>query len=114
MSPARTSSLIFPFPSCTDLDADPAEARNVVDRDRALSDRLRRRLDEMRRPDAGVSGQGENDETRQRLQSLGYAASGRPLLARYTEADDPKRLIGIDEELERVVSLYQAGDLAAA
>ena len=46
----------------------------------------------------------ESAETRERLRSLGYATGGPSgARARYTEADDPKRLIGFDARLQEIV-----------
>src|SRR5262249_1835331 len=45
----------------------------------------------------------------------GYvAASGNNLARRYTEADDPKRLIGLDTLMQDVAALSLAGDLQGA
>src|SRR5439155_17737321 len=58
---------------------------------------------------------GESPETRERLRSLGYigTATGASK-TRYTDADDPKRLIQLDVLLQDVARLYFAGDLRGA
>ena len=60
----------------------------------------------------GVS---ESPETRERLRSLGYigTAAGASK-TRYTQADDPKRLIQLDVLLQDVARSYFAGDLRGA
>jgi tetratricopeptide (TPR) repeat protein len=43
------------------------------------------------------------------LRSLGYVAGSAPAKTSYTEADDPKRLVAIDRDLQRANDLYQSG-----
>ena len=68
------------------------------------------------RADPGLTRQQESAETRERLQALGYLsrAAPSPVKRRYTDADDPKRLTQLDNELQEVVTLYQAGDIGSA
>jgi len=104
----------LPIPELYDVSADPKEQRNLADREA-------RRVDEMRaalRPYANaqpVAAARESAETRERLRSLGYAGGGetrsRPT---YTAADDPKRLIVLDADLQAIVGQYLGGDLKGA
>jgi Flp pilus assembly protein TadD len=76
---------------------------------------LRKELGRLRGLRKTIASQPETADTRERLKSLGYlAASGNSLAARYSEADDPKRLIALDALMQDVVGLYLAGNLQAA
>jgi arylsulfatase A-like enzyme/Flp pilus assembly protein TadD len=109
-----TKYIDLPIPELYDLSSDPKEQRNLADREA-------RRIDEMRaslRPYANaqpVAAGRENAETRERLRSLGYAGGGetrsRPT---YTAADDPKRRIALDADLQAIVGQYLGGDLKGA
>lgn len=105
----------LPVPELYDLAKDPHEAHNLVSsRPKVLSE-MRSLLAAQRARDRGISVQAESPETLERLRSLGYAASGgKTLKERYTEADDPKRLIELDTVTQDVISLYQSGDMAGA
>jgi arylsulfatase A-like enzyme/Flp pilus assembly protein TadD len=104
----------LPIVELYDLDADPAENRNLAGERPGLVRELRALLAELRRDDAGPVPSEETVETRKRLESLGYLSAGEPARASYGEADDPKRLIGLDERLRRVAALYTEGDLDGA
>ena len=52
----------------------------------------------------------ETPETRERLRSLGYIGGGSAAPRdTYTEADDPKRLIELEQAIERAMEAYQQG-----
>ena len=53
-------------------------------------------------------------DTREQLRSLGYLSGTASPKDHYTEADDPKRLIELDRQIDEVVSRYQQGDLRGA
>ncbi len=110
----RYKLIDLPLPELYDLDADPRESRNLVASDPQLLEDLRGRLAQARAGDAGGARAQESAETRARLAGLGYVNGNAPVKARYTEADDPKRLIGLDAAMQDVVTLYQAGNLALA
>src|SRR5262249_36958444 len=67
-----------------------------------------------RTDDKGATPARESAATRDLLRSLGYASSSPVTKTHYTDADDPKRLIAIDREIDDVVSRYQPGDLRRA
>lgn len=98
----------LPIPEVYDLDSDPDESTNLFDRDPERDSRLRARLAEVRteleRPQA-TSGLLIDADTRSRLQALGYTA-GRTRRdsppRRFTEADDPKRLLEVAVAWHRV------------
>jgi arylsulfatase A-like enzyme/Tfp pilus assembly protein PilF len=105
----REKLIALPLPELYDLQADPREATNLIDtrgeRRRALEARLNafgasgsplRRVDES--PDALA-----------RLRALGYVSGSAPRKDRYTETDDPKRLIDLDRMIHEGVELYQRG-----
>jgi tetratricopeptide (TPR) repeat protein len=56
----------------------------------------------------------ENAEVRARLQSLGYLSGSAPRKTRYTEEDDPKRLIDVDRLMIQGIELHRAGRSADA
>jgi arylsulfatase A-like enzyme/tetratricopeptide (TPR) repeat protein len=103
----------LPIPELYDLAADPAEAHNLAStRPQEVEKRrtLLRSIDrgEVRRTD-------ESDEVRERLRSLGYVTSNAPRTRpRYTEADDPKRLIAVDAAFQQIVGLYYEGHVREA
>jgi arylsulfatase A-like enzyme/Flp pilus assembly protein TadD len=104
----RDKYIDLPIAERYDLAADAAEASNLhgksPERDRALA--------------AALSGFGpvlpgqratEDADTAARLRALGYVSGTAPAKARYTEADDPKRLIDIDSAMHRALAAYGAG-----
>jgi arylsulfatase A-like enzyme/Flp pilus assembly protein TadD len=110
----ETKYIDLPLPELYDLGADPKEQRNLADRDPGRADEMRAIL----RPYANAqppTAARETEDTRDRLRSLGYVGGGetraRPT---YTAADDPKRLIALDAELQAIVGQYLGGDLEGA
>ena len=103
----REKYIDVPVPERYNLAADAGEASNlagrVAERDRTLAAALRAF-------NAALPGRrrAEDPEAAARLRSLGYVTGDAPLKARYTEADDPKTLIAIDQELHRGVDLFTA------
>src|SRR5205807_10320080 len=65
---------------------------------------------------ASLPGQRANEDpgAAARLRALGYVSGQAPSKARYTEADDPKRLIDLDQAIHRGVDLYSTGRLDEA
>jgi len=110
----RLKYIDLPIPELYDLRRDPNEQQNLAAFQPRHVEEMRRFLDTI-----GANGQRserrpESAEARQRLRSLGYASAAVRPATRYTEADDPKRLIGLDAMLQDVLRLYLAGDLRAA
>jgi tetratricopeptide (TPR) repeat protein len=102
----------LPIPELYDLSSDPREEHNLAAAQPARVAALRALLAPFR---TAATPQAETAETRERLRSLGYlAATGNPLPARFTAADDPKRLIALDALLQNILDLYHAGNLTAA
>ena len=104
----REKFIDLPIPERYDLAADPAEASNLAgrspDRDRTLAASLR--AYDARPPGERVA---EAPDTTARLRALGYVSGSAPAKARYTEADDPKRLVQVDRAIHQAVEAFGAG-----
>jgi arylsulfatase A-like enzyme/Tfp pilus assembly protein PilF len=103
-----------PIPELYDLASDPGEANNVYSRDparaRTLESLLRDRRTMLEARAAGAEKTTLSAEARQRLQALGYTASSAdPGQRRYTDADDPKALIGAANELNQALADFRRG-----
>lgn len=95
----------LPLPELYDLEADPAESRNLFEQERGRARRLARRLpEESVWPPRGGSVSAEEERA---LRSLGYLGGGAPPKARYGAEDDPKNLVELDRKLHRVIDLFQ-------
>jgi arylsulfatase A-like enzyme/Tfp pilus assembly protein PilF len=102
----RDKYIDLPIPELYDLRADPKEEQN---RATAHPDRVAVMLNMLRgynmappeRPGR------ESAETEAALRSLGYVSGSAPARSTYTEADDPKRLVKIEEDLHTATELAQ-------
>jgi arylsulfatase A-like enzyme len=111
----RTKYVDLPIPELYDLASDPAEARNLATRQPGELAAMRTRLAPLRAADRGTAPERESAEVLERLRNLGYVSAGpTPAKERYTEDDDPKRLIELDGLLREVRSLYLEGNVKAA
>ena len=100
----------LPLPELYDLSADPGETRNLAPVQPQRLEEMRAALSRVREGDRGWEGGAEDEAVRERLRALGYVAASRSLGARaFTDADDPKRLIAVDAELQGLIEQYQAG-----
>jgi len=103
----------LPKPELYDLEADPKEASNLIDR---RADR--RRVLETRLADFHAAPPGERfaetPEVAARLQSLGYTSGSAPRKAKYTEEDDPKNLMELDQWIQQGIEAWQHGRKAEA
>jgi arylsulfatase A-like enzyme len=103
----------LPIRELYDLPKDRAEADNLAGKDSQAVRRLARLV-------AAESAIGkavrtaESSEDAARLRSLGYLSGSASLKEKYTEADDPKTLVGVDRQLHEAVDLYQRGRLPDA
>lgn len=104
----REKYIDLPLEELYDLAADAGETRNLA---QASPDRARVLASRLRQFGAGLPGSGidENAEVRARLQSLGYVSGSAPRKARYTDEDDPKRLIDVDRLMMQGIELHHAG-----
>lgn len=91
----RDKYIELPIEELYDLASDAREQQNIA---ASAPDRLRASVDALRRMNAALPGERttETTDVQNRLQSLGYVSGSAPRKARYTEADDPKRLIELD------------------
>jgi arylsulfatase A-like enzyme/Flp pilus assembly protein TadD len=102
----------LPVPELYDLAADPGEKKNLAGTDRRDLFAIRKLLADGAPPAQNIKRSVDPAEKAQ-LMSLGYI-SGSAEKKTYTAADDPKNLIGVDNELHEVVALYQTGQLPKA
>ncbi|HYN10223.1 MAG TPA: sulfatase-like hydrolase/transferase [Vicinamibacterales bacterium] len=98
----------LPIPELYDLAADPQEARNHAaeqpDRAQVMANLLRGyNVAPPARPGP------EPVEVTAALRSLGYVTGSAPARQTYTEADDPKRLVKVDQDLHTASELYRSG-----
>ena len=109
----REKFISLPIAELYNLSSDQLETTNLADRDPQ-----RRRVMEARlngwHASAGGRRAVEDPETVARLRSLGYAAGGNTKKDRYTEDDDPKRLIDVDSAIHRGIGLFEQGHPAEA
>jgi arylsulfatase A-like enzyme/Flp pilus assembly protein TadD len=99
----------LPIPELYDLAADPGERRNLAQTDRRDLFAIRKLLSDNAPPAKNIKRNVDAAENAQ-LMSLGYI-SGTVEKKAYSVADDPKNLIGVDNELHEAVALYQTGQL---
>jgi choline-sulfatase len=102
----------LPIPELYDLAADPKEGHNLAVERHADADVMKKRLQAF--PLEAARPRAESSSADARLRSLGYVSGGSALRASYSEGDDPKRLIGVDRELQAVVAKRLAGDATGA
>jgi arylsulfatase A-like enzyme/thioredoxin-like negative regulator of GroEL len=102
----RRKLIDLPLPELYDLRDDPGEQRNLYDRDRPAARALAAQLpaESVWPPARGKV----SSEEAARLRSLGYGTAAAPHAGAYTVADDPKRLVGVDAEIQHALALYAA------
>jgi len=104
----REKYIDLPKPELYDLTSDFKEEKNLVD---ARTDR--RRVLEARLRDFRAAPPGErfaeSPEVAAKLQSLGYTSGNAPRKAAYTEDDDPKNLMELDQWIQQGIEAWQNG-----
>jgi len=108
----RLKYIDLPVPELYDLGSDPGETRNLAKQRPTDLDTLKHALASF--PVDAPRPQAESSAVDARLRSLGYVSGGSGLRASYTEADDPKRLIDVDRQLQAIVAKSLEGDPAGA
>ena len=103
----RDKYIDLPIPERYDLMADSAEASNLAGRS---AERDRTLVASLRAFGAALPGQrrSEDPDSAARLRALGYVGGSAPIKARYTDADDPKTLVGLDQAIHQGVDFYSA------
>jgi tetratricopeptide (TPR) repeat protein len=104
----------LPIPELYDLEADPSEQRNLAATRPTDLERLRGLLALRRAGDRGASRVKEDPATLEKLHALGYVSGAVAAKERYTEEDDPKRLIDVDTRTREVLRLFHSGDIEGA
>jgi tetratricopeptide (TPR) repeat protein len=105
----RQKYIDLPLPELYELAGDPREATNLIT---VQPDRAEVYLNLLKGFDVAPPSRAaaETPETIERLRSLGYIGGGTAAVReRYTEDDDPKRLIDIEQMLERATVAQRAG-----
>ena len=109
----------LPIDELYDLEADPDETTNLATTRPRERDTLRVALDDLRRR-FGPAGPAEalppDADTEARLRALGYTAvaPGPAAAGRYTDDDDPKRLVDLDRRYNDALAQATAGALDEA
>ncbi|MBW3670195.1 MAG: sulfatase-like hydrolase/transferase [Acidobacteria bacterium] len=102
----------LPVPELYDLESDPSEQRNVATLERRTLFRLRDILSDAA-PLKNMEREEVSQEEAANLLSLGYV-SGNAAKKNYTEADDPKNLIHLDQKAQEIIARYQEGAIDEA
>jgi arylsulfatase A-like enzyme/Flp pilus assembly protein TadD len=105
----RRKYIDLPIPELYDLAQDPAEAANLAAREPAALQVMTNLLRGFNVAPPQRPGQ-ESASAREALRSLGYVTGSAPARDRYTEADDPKRLVEVDRDLHRASEAFQGGN----
>ena len=96
----------LPIPELYDLPSDPAEKKNLAEtaaeRVRALAARLT-----AFNASPQSARKREDAQALARLQALGYVSGQAAPKARYTEEDDPKRRVALEQLMHEAVELYE-------
>jgi arylsulfatase A-like enzyme/tetratricopeptide (TPR) repeat protein len=104
----REKFIDLPLPERYDLATDGREAENLAgrmpERDRTLAAMLHGY--QAGAPGARIP---ESAEAAARLEALGYVSGNASAKRRYTEADDPKRIVDLDAMIHRATDAFGAG-----
>ncbi len=114
----RWKLIVAPRPELFDLQADPAESRNVLSRHPAEADRLQKQVWVVDGPPAArrpIEYRPVDEQTLQELQSLGYASAGasREIIADLS-GPDPKDRVPVLQGLDQATDLMNAGEFRKA
>jgi arylsulfatase A-like enzyme len=104
----RHKYIDLPLPELYDLSADSNEQANLVAADRDRTQVLTNLLRGYNTAPPNRPRQ-ESPDAAAALRSLGYVSGSAPVKTAYTAADDPKRLVQIDNDLHKATELTQNG-----
>jgi len=104
----RSKYIDLPIPELYDMGADPTEQTNLAAREPDRLQLMTRMLRGFNTAPPQRPGQ-ESASAREALRSLGYVTGTAPARDRYTEADDPKRLVEVDRDLHRASEAFGGG-----
>ena len=107
----REKYIDLPLAELYDLPNDPHEANNLRTERRRDVEAARKILASLHVSAVGT--RNVSTEEAARLRSLGYVSGGNTKTS-YGEADDPKKLVGIDNKMHEVVDAYERHDLPSA
>src|SRR5262249_44891050 len=102
----REKWIDLPVPELYDLAADPQEVSNLADRRGDRRRALEARLQGFHAAPPGERST-ETPDVAAVLQSLGYTSGSASRKAKYTEADDPKSLVQLDQWIQQGVDAWQ-------
>ena len=105
----REKYIDLPIVELYDLAADPAEKANIAP---TRTDRARVMVETLKQFNVAppARAQTETADTIERLRSLGYIGGGSATVnEKYTDADDPKRLVEIEQMLTHANDALRAG-----
>ena len=106
----RDKYIDLPIPELYDLGTDPKEQRNAF---AARADRVQVLSNILKSFNVAMPGR-PRDETAaviERMRSLGYTSGAAPVRERYTEDDDPKRLVDLEQAMHQATEAFEAGRL---
>jgi arylsulfatase A-like enzyme/Flp pilus assembly protein TadD len=109
----RQKFISLPITELYDLKADSGERTNRAEQAGDQRRLLESRLKEFG-PTEPAAKRAETEETAERLRSLGYTGGTARRRDRYTEDDDPKRLVDLDADMQRGIVAFQEGRVAEA
>jgi arylsulfatase A-like enzyme/Tfp pilus assembly protein PilF len=114
----RWKFILAPRPELYDLDRDPGEKENVIDRHPAEADHLQKKIWEIIGPaarDQKLTFTPVNRETRQELESLGYVSAGTPReIVLNMSGPDPKDRVTTLRAMQEYSKLMKGKSFAPA
>jgi arylsulfatase A-like enzyme/Tfp pilus assembly protein PilF len=113
----RLKLVDLPIPELYDLDADPGELKNIYAARATAARPLESALDSLTRAAAQVpvTPTKLDADAQARLRALGYVAGTTERPDRnYTAADDPKRLVRLNQAVDNAMSAWTSGKSAEA